>query len=142
MTLVAHMNESRRTYEWVTSHIWMSHVAHMNESRRTYEWVTSHIWMSPVSKKRHFQSMIDLCHINEFFVLKWVRLHMWMSHVTHMNEPRLTSSTPASYYKPTLIHIWIACCPLIEQTISTAAVCLCPIQLFFPQICHQQCAVM
>ena len=33
------------TYEWVTSHIWMSHVTHMNESRHTYEWVTSHIWM-------------------------------------------------------------------------------------------------
>jgi len=26
------MNESRRTYEWVTSHIWMSHDTHMNES--------------------------------------------------------------------------------------------------------------
>jgi len=37
------MNESRHTYAWVTSHIWMSHVTHMNESRHTYEWVTSHI---------------------------------------------------------------------------------------------------
>ena len=42
------------TYEWVMSHIWMSHVTHMNESCHTHmneschtcEWVMSHIWMS------------------------------------------------------------------------------------------------
>ena len=39
------MNESCHTYEWVMSHIWMSHVTHMNESRHTYEWVMSHIWV-------------------------------------------------------------------------------------------------
>ena len=48
------MNESCHTYEWVMSHIWMSHVTHMNESRHTYEWVmshiwTHHIWMDPVT---------------------------------------------------------------------------------------------
>ena len=30
-------------YEWVMSHIWMSHVTHMNESCHTCEWVMSHI---------------------------------------------------------------------------------------------------
>jgi len=34
---VAHVNGSRRTYKWVTSHIWMGHVAHMNGSRRPYK---------------------------------------------------------------------------------------------------------
>ena len=38
-----HINESCHTYEWVMSHIWMSHVTHMNESCHTYEWVMSHI---------------------------------------------------------------------------------------------------
>jgi len=33
-----YMNKSYCTYEWVTSHIWMSHVTHMNESCHTYEW--------------------------------------------------------------------------------------------------------
>jgi len=32
-----------RTYEWVMSHMWVSHVAHMSESCRTYEWVMSHM---------------------------------------------------------------------------------------------------
>jgi len=32
-----HMNESRHTYEWVMSHICMSHVSHMNESCHTCE---------------------------------------------------------------------------------------------------------
>ena len=36
------MHESCRSYEWVMSHMRMSHVAHMNESCRTYEWVMSH----------------------------------------------------------------------------------------------------
>jgi len=40
-----HVNESRHTYEWVMSHMWMSHVTHMNESCHTYERGMSHIWM-------------------------------------------------------------------------------------------------
>jgi len=34
------------TYEWVMSHIWMSHVTYMNESCQIYEWVMSHICMT------------------------------------------------------------------------------------------------
>jgi len=49
MSPVAHMDESRRTYEWVMLHIWMSPVAHMDESRRTYKWVMLHIRMSHVA---------------------------------------------------------------------------------------------
>ena len=37
------MNESCHTYEWVMSHIWISHVPHMNESCPTYEWVMSSV---------------------------------------------------------------------------------------------------
>jgi len=33
------MNESCHTYEWVMSHVWMSHVTRMNESCHTYECV-------------------------------------------------------------------------------------------------------
>ena len=50
------MNESCHTYEWVMSHIWMSHVTHMNESCHTYEWFMSHV------------------------------SHIWMIHVAHINE--------------------------------------------------------
>jgi len=44
-----HMNESRHTYEWVTSHIWMSRATHMNESCYTYEWVMAHIRMGSIT---------------------------------------------------------------------------------------------
>ena len=82
-----HMNESRHTYEWVTSHIWMRHVAHMNESHHTYEWdtshtyewVTSHIWMSHVTRTNESRHTYE-----------WVTSHTWMSHVTHANESRHT----------------------------------------------------
>jgi len=62
-----HWNGLCHTYEWVMSHIWMSHVFHMNESWHTYEWVTLHVCES--------------CHTYE-----WVMSHIWMSHVFHMNE--------------------------------------------------------
>ena len=55
-------------YEWVMSHIWMSHVTHMNESFHTYEWTMSHIWIS------HVTHMTESC-------------HTCMNYVTHMNEP-------------------------------------------------------
>ena len=35
------MNESCHICEWVITHMWMSHVIRLNESWRTYEWVTS-----------------------------------------------------------------------------------------------------
>ena len=72
---VAHTNYSCRTYEWFMSHIWMSHVTYMNESCRTYEWVMSHIWMSHVTR------MNESCRTYEWFIS-----HIWMSHVIHMNE--------------------------------------------------------
>jgi len=67
------------TYEWVTSHVWMSHVTHINESLHTYEWVMLHIWMS------HVTNMNQSCHTYE-----WFTSHIWMRHVTHMHDSRHT----------------------------------------------------
>ena len=78
MSHVTCINESCHTYEWVMSlmsHIWMSHVTHMNESWHTHEWFMSHIWMS------HGAHINESCHTYE-----WVMSHLWLSHVTHMNE--------------------------------------------------------
>jgi len=75
MRHVAHMNESRRTYERVMSHVWMMYVTHMNESCHTYEWVMSHICMSHVT------------HMNESRdTQKCVTSHIWISHVTRLIE--------------------------------------------------------
>ena len=70
LELVTHMNESCHLYEWVMSHIWMSHITHVNESYHTCEWVISRMWMS------HITHMNESCHTYE-----WVMSHIWMSHV-------------------------------------------------------------
>ena len=45
------------TYEWVMSHLWMSHVLLMNESCHTYKWVMSRLWIS------HVTLMNEACYI-------------------------------------------------------------------------------
>ena len=62
-------------YDWVMSHILMSHVPYMNESCPIYEWIMSHIWMS------HVPYINESCPIYE-----WVMSHIWMSYVPYMNE--------------------------------------------------------
>jgi len=62
---VTHMNESRHTYESVTTHVWLSHDV-------TYEWLHQTLkWFERHTDER-------------------VMSHIWMSHVTHMNESRHT----------------------------------------------------
>jgi len=56
MSHVTHMNESCHTYEWVMSHVWMSHGTHINVSYFSCE----HIWMSHVTILRSHTS-----HVNE-----------------------------------------------------------------------------
>ena len=51
--------ESCHAYEWVMSHIWMSHVPHVNESCQKCEWVMSHTWRS------HVTYMNESCHTYE-----------------------------------------------------------------------------
>jgi len=62
-------NESRPTYEYVTSHMRMSHDICMSESRHTYEWVASLTSCNTASRK-------------------WVTSHTWTRDVTNMHESR------------------------------------------------------
>jgi len=90
------------TYEWVNSHIWMSHVPHMNKTCPTYVWAMSHIWMRHVPHiTRHnlcacWRTRAALCqqgdHTNESCpTYVWVMSHIWacltceriMSHIQH-----------------------------------------------------------
>jgi len=63
---VTHVNDSCHTYEWVMSHMWMSHVTHVNESCHTYEWVMSHIWISHVTHA-----------IESWCTYEWVMSYIW-----------------------------------------------------------------
>jgi len=124
MSHVSHMNQSYRTYEWVTwmrhvvqvaspiyewamSRIWMSHASHMSESCLMYQWVT---WMrhvvqvvSPIYEwamsriwMSHASHMSESC-----LMYEWVMSHIWMSHVSHMNESSLTHEWVMS-------HVWMS----------------------------------
>jgi len=97
------MNETCHAYEWVMSHIWISHVTHISSSHGpfrcfvcVYAWVTSHIWMS------HVAHMNSSCHTfphptNPFIAssvymnesrhtYEWVMLHIWISHVANISS--------------------------------------------------------
>jgi len=76
------MNESCPTYEWVVSHIWMSHVPHMNESCPTYEWVMSHTLMSHVGHME--KSMNESCLTYKSVMSRICRTRM--SHVSHIKK--------------------------------------------------------
>jgi len=69
------MNESCHTYEWVMSHIWMSHVTHMND------WVMSHIWMSHVTHMNdtYESHMNESCHTYGWITYECVVSHIWMN---------------------------------------------------------------
>ena len=64
MSRVTHGNESRRTREWVMSHLCLNR---MNESCGTCEWVVWHMWVSRVA---HVSESCGIC--------GWVVCHMWM----------------------------------------------------------------
>ena len=84
------MNVSCHTYEWVKSHIRMSHAAHMNESCHTNGFVKLHICMSQVTRVN------ESCHTYE-----WVMSQEWMGRVIHMKEPYHT-------YELAISHIWMS----------------------------------
>ena len=90
VSLVAHMNGSSHTYEWVMSH--------MNESCRTYEWVKPRIWMSFVWHESCHTSHTWMSHARN---LTWVLSHIWMRQVTHMNESCHT-------YQWVMSHTWMS----------------------------------
>ena len=125
---VTRMNESRRTYEWVMSHLWMSHnwrsmshrppfggrLVHMCDIK--YEWVMTHIWMRDMT--RDFTHVIFKLHIwlshvpyiNESCpIYEWVMSHLWMNHVPYMNE-----SCPI--YEWVMSHIWMNHVPYMNES--------------------------
>ena len=86
---VVHMNESCPTCECEVGGrtprmctLRMSHVPHMNESCLTYEWVVSHMRLSHMS---HVPHLYDSCPTYQG-IMSYIR----MSHVPHINDLYLT----------------------------------------------------
>jgi len=89
------------TYEWVMSHMCMSHVTHVHESCHTYKWVIRMCdqWISLKTDSFVWNDSF-ICVTwkaqHAMFVVSWwfpppteynrVMSHRWTSHDTHMNE--------------------------------------------------------
>jgi len=95
------VHESCHTYEWVMSHVWMSHVTCVNESCYTCEWVVSLGWMSHVTRVN------ESCHTCE-----WVMSHVWMSHVTRVNESCHSCEWVMS-------HVWVSRVTRVNESCLT-----------------------
>jgi len=110
-------DQSQPSYEWVTSHSWMSHIICMNGSRHTYEWVTSLIWLSHVahvneschthissfhavpkqpqlsctySTDLRFKGGHSCCsrdRSESYHTYESFMSHVWLRNVTYVNEP-------------------------------------------------------
>jgi len=94
MTLLtpSQSKSSCHTYEWVMSHLWMSHVTHMQESRRTicmshgapYEWVMS-------------QNIYE-SHRTLYIFMSFVTQYVWvMSHNTNVSRQTICMSHGTPY---------------------------------------------
>jgi len=101
MSHVTHMDESRRTYKWVSSHIWMSYVSHVNESSFTQ----ARRWSRRKLSLKNYRSLLEKSHIKEttfytrtYILMKsakalgineschtyeWVMSHVWTSRTWH-----------------------------------------------------------
>ena len=110
-TYVSCMNESRLTYEWVMSHIWMSHVTHINESCLMCEWVMSHVWMSHVPRTN------ESCHTHDVAWSHTCSTSQWSHPLTHLHYPfflilslacvsHMNESCPM--YEWVMSHVWIS----------------------------------
>jgi len=86
---LSHVNESWLTYEWVMTHIWMSHdssvIPHINKVTWWVTWLVTYectmppIWMSHVT----FHIPSDS---SRRVTYEWVMTHIRMSHDSHKNE--------------------------------------------------------
>ena len=82
--------ESCDMYEYVMSHIWISHVSYIYESCLIYEYIMSHMWI------RHVSHMKTSCHTYRrasqlmSHTYEWVMSYIQTSHVSFTNEWCLT----------------------------------------------------
>jgi len=100
-----YMNESWHIYEWVMSHIWLSHITQrwqvvqsarnqaegfeLDEQQWEAEWQVSHVTHVTVSWRMHSCDlhMDELLHIRMSYSHTWMSfLHIWKDHVVLMRE--------------------------------------------------------
>jgi len=85
-------NKSCHTYEWVMSHIWVSHSKQVNESCHISVGIKSQIWMNYVTNShictaKTAQNVFTRMHMNQLYhTHECVMSHIWVSYGTRMNE--------------------------------------------------------
>jgi len=153
MRHVAHMNESRLTYEWVMSHIRMRHVAHMNESRHMSHIRTSHVshmYMRHGWVKRDWNLKVThVCHMNESCLtcvdVSWMGhvSHVWISHgwiPSHTHESVCLTHVNVSWQVEAPLHACMCMC-----VCECKCVCVCAYRMLeltlqgsFAGLCYKE----
>jgi len=77
-------------FQWVKSHIWMSHVTHMDELCHTYECIMRHIQMS---RGTHMNSAchaygLSCIQVHSCHTWEWAMACIWMHRVTPTPDPK------------------------------------------------------
>jgi len=88
----AHMNESPHIYEWVRTHLWISHMTHMRV-RVTLIHLNCRQQVAHTTRTTHHTHTSHGAHMNETcHTYEWGRTQLWISHtarmrvrVTHIN---------------------------------------------------------
>jgi len=107
MSLVTHKNESRYTYKWVTSHMWMSHV--------------KYVWVSPASSK--YDGICVCVCMCVLVTYAWASSNIWMRLVTHLHESRHTYECVTSHiWMSHIKYVWVS---LASSTEDGMCVCVC-----------------
>jgi len=100
-----HMNESRCTYAWNTTHIWISRYTRMNELWRTQEWVMGHDAFVYVSWLRH-----------DAFI--YVSCLIYMGIMTHSSDMTLQDSATHSATHCTTLQHTATHCNTLQHTVQ------------------------
>ena len=87
--ICAHVHESCLTYQWVMSHISMSHVSHINESCLIYQWVmlacdSKGLVLLPLCHARF--GVMSLSHVTHEWVYKSYEYELYEIHVWHYSS--------------------------------------------------------
>ena len=109
MNHIAHVNESRHTYERVMSHTWMRHVTHTDESCHTYEWVMSYIRKSRCVIHDGVATIGRLLKIIGFFCRIWsLLLGSFAKETYNFKEPTDRSQPIYSFLLKMPGLVWVA----------------------------------
>jgi len=106
-----HEGECVISFTWRShcANTWMSHVTHVNESRHSYGWVMSHIWMGYVTHNKWVISLIWISHVTHTWTGRDTHInesHIWVWQPARVDQHVCRSTAVAHIHAPySTLHI-------------------------------------